>query len=208
MSVALLIMAAASAGQAGIEFTAPSAETEEATRMQRKYPTRALADRQSAAALMDVEVDPTGRIVTCETVAIYGSKSLGQSICGLYKPVRVMPATVAGQPAYGAYRTLIAFYLPGDKQGQKVAAVRPVADAEFTVKALPDGEKTLRVGLKLLIAPDGAVSQCSSGGDKFPTFVGAACEQIAKVKFAGVKDGEGRPVQHVRSFSAEFSLAK
>jgi hypothetical protein len=206
MSLALLIMAA-SAGQAAVAYTAPRSSQEDAAALQRLYPTQALSNRDSAAALMDVEVDPQGRVIKCETIAVYGRNSLGQRICELQKKVRVTPATIGGQPAFGAYRSFAAFYLPGDKLGREVAAVRPVASAEFTVASLPDGKDTLRLGLTLLIAPDGAVSDCT-GGSEYPGFVGAACGQIAKVKFAAVTDADGKPVQHVRGFAVEFSLAK
>jgi hypothetical protein len=115
---------------------------------------------------------------------------------------------IGGQPAYGSYRTLIAYYLPGERQGREVAAVRQVADAEFTVASLPDGQNSLRLGLKLLIAPDGTVSDCRGSDDLQIAFVRAACDQIVQVKFAALSDANGTPVQHVRGFSVEFSLAK
>jgi hypothetical protein len=209
MSVALLIMAAAGAQTATpAEYSAPRSSQEDAIALNRLYPSTALRDDESAAALMDIEVDPEGRVLKCETIAIYGSRPLGERICELQKKARVTPARIGGAPAYGAYRGFAAFYLPGNKLGRKVAAMRPVASAEFAVANLPDGKDTLRLGLTMMIAPDGAVSRCRGGDDQYPTFVSAACDEIAKVRFVPVTDTEGKPVQHVRGFTVEFSLAK
>jgi TonB family protein len=207
VSVFLLIMAA-SAGQAAVEYTAPREESDARSRLLRLYPSRALSDGQSAAALMDVDIDPQGQVTACRIVATYGNKSLGESICGLRKKVDLTPATIDGKPAYGSLRTFATFFIPGEKEGREVSRIQPVADVEFTVKTLPDGQESLRLPLKLLIAPDGALSECKGSDDKHPTFVGAACGQIAKVKFQPLKDAAGVPVQHVRGFTAEFNLAK
>jgi hypothetical protein len=207
MSVALLIVAA-SAGQAVVEYTAPREESDARSELLRLYPSRALRDGKSAAALMDLDIDPEGRVIECRTVAIYGDKSLGESICGLRTKVRLTAATIDGSPAYGSLRTFARFVRPGHKGAREVEAMRPVADVEFTVKTLPGGQESLRLGLKLLIAPDGAVADCKASDDQHPTFVRAACSQIAKVKFNALNDAAGQPVQHVRGFTVEFSLAK
>jgi hypothetical protein len=86
-----------------------------------QYPSMAIRRNQSAAALMDVVIDPQGVPVGCQTLETFGDEKLADEICDMQGALRYKPATNdAGEPSYGIARLLIKLSIVGTKQGDWV----------------------------------------------------------------------------------------
>lgn len=86
-----------------------------------QYPSMAIRRGESAAALIDVVVDPDGMPIGCQTLETFGDDGLAEEICEMQGAFRFKPATdPAGKPSYGIVRFLMKLSLVGTKQGDLV----------------------------------------------------------------------------------------
>jgi TonB family protein len=193
-----LLLAAAAAG-----FAPPALTKDAARQLQQNYPTAALRDGRSAAAVIDAQVDPKGRISNCKALSTYGDKALADSICQLAERVRIEPASVQGRSAYGVIRELIRFFLPQDQLGDKICAMHQPGDIEVQVNTLPAGKSALRVHANVLIDAAGKPRACNAP-DAPPGYGDVACGQVSAITFGPLKDGDGKPVQYVRRVIVDF----
>ena len=85
------------------------------------YPSKPMRNGQSAAALIEVVVDPRGKPVNCKTLTVFGNETLGNDICKLQGRAKYKPAlTEAGEPTYGIIRAFIKYILPAFEQGREI----------------------------------------------------------------------------------------
>lgn len=74
------------------------------------YPSSALRKNQSAAALLEIIVDPEGGLVDCITRATFGDEDLADDICKLQSDAELTAARDAqGNAAYGVLRVLVRY---------------------------------------------------------------------------------------------------
>lgn len=143
---------------------------------------------QGASAVIDAQVDPKGRISNCKAVVTSGDAT---SICKRAESVRIEPASVLGKSAYGVVRQAVG------------TAARVPSDIEVQVNSLPAGQYSLRVQANVLVAATGKPQACNAG-DAAPGYGDVACAQVSAITFGALKDGEGQPVQYVRTVSVDF----
>jgi hypothetical protein len=193
-----LLIAAAAASFAPPQFTADNLRS-----LQARYPVAALAAKQSAAVLVDVQVDPKGRASKCKALATYGDQQLAAGICGLVEGTHVQPATIRGQPAHGVVRQMVKFFLPDQPGAAEPAGLHIPADIEVQVNKVPSGT-SLRVQADVVVSAAGQPQACVAPGA--PAGYGdVACAQVSGIVFGALQDSDGKPVEYVRSVNIEFN---
>lgn len=185
MSALMLTAAAAAASFVPPSFTA------EQLRQLVAAPTD-----NSAAVVIDVQVDPKGRTSNCKTIAISGNGALVSGTCARVEQIRVRPAAVLGQPAYGVLHQQI-----GVSNGD-VEVLEP-SDIEVQVNVLPAGQRSLRVVANVLVDTAGRPQACYA--NNAPAGYGdLACSQVSGITFGALKDKDGKAVQYVRTVVVDF----
>lgn len=85
------------------------------------YPSSALRRNQSAAALLELIVDPEGGLVDCITRATFGDEDLAEDICKLQSNAELTAARDAqGNAAYGVLRVLITYSIIQTEDGRDI----------------------------------------------------------------------------------------
>jgi len=184
MSALLLTAAAAS-------FVAPSFSPDQVRQLE-----QSVAGNADSAVMIDAQVDPRGRISNCRASGTGGDSGLASSVCTRAEQIRIAPASVQGQAAFGVVRQRLR--LPG-----QVAALRDPADIEVQVNALPAGQSSLRVSTNVVVNASGRPQACNAPGA--PSGYGdVACSQVSAVTFGAIKDKDGDAVQYVRTVTVDF----
>jgi len=172
------------------------------------YPSWAVASEVSAAALVDVLIDPQGKVVRCETVTTYGPAKLAREVCQAISRKRLSPTrTAEGQPIHVALRTLMRFYLPETSDGKRVRALQQPSDVLLTVTSLPSGAKSARVSVDLLVDESGGVISCEpliAGSEA--TLAAAACKARGQLGISKMVDNEGKAIRYMTTRKIEFSV--
>jgi hypothetical protein len=176
-----LLLAAAAAG------FAPPAFTPDALRQLEQ------SAGSSVSAEIDAQVDPKGRISNCKAIPASGNAG---GLCSLAEKVRIEPASVLGQSAYGVVRQAV-------RPAGAATALREPSDIEVQVNVLPASRTSLRVEANVLVAASGKPQACNAG-DAPPGYGDVACGQVSAVTFGILKDSDGKPVQYVRTVAVDF----
>ena len=172
----------------------------------RGYPVGSLQKGRSAAALVRLLVDPTGRVVRCETVATVGSRSLAGEVCVRARHRQLRPAVDAnGSPAWSQATTMAQFYAPGSPEADEVARSGPSPDAQLTVSRLPrtGGSVAGQADVRVVVAVDeqGQAVDCAIdprppyGTD--PKLAAVVCANRAMLGTKPVSDPGGRRLRYV-----------
>jgi hypothetical protein len=202
--ISVLLFAAAAA--AASNFAPPEFRPKDVRRVMENYPQSALNAGQSAAALIEAEVDPKGRVTKCNALVGYGDKKLAGSICGIIEGMQIEPAKIQGAAAYGVAHEFVSLFLDDDK-GDKVAKLIAPADMELQVNKLPSGKSMVRVTANILVDAAGKPQACYAANDAPQAYADVACTQVSGLTFGVFKDGAGKPVGYVRSPIIDFELA-
>lgn len=126
------------------------------------YPAGAEQRGRSAAALVRVLVDPDGRVVRCETMAMVGYQDLAAQACVRARHRKVRPAVDAGgAAAWSQATTMVQFYAPGLDEADEVARNGPGPDAELTVSRLPGGARQTDLKVVLAVDEHGVATDCA-----------------------------------------------
>lgn len=105
-----------------------------------EYPAKAMRKQVSAAAFIDVVVDPEGLQVRCKTLRVFGDEKLGASICKIQKSWHYEPAkNELGEATYGIVRTLVKFTSLGTPEGDRINKIVtfPSNSVVVTAQKLP-----------------------------------------------------------------------
>ncbi len=157
-----------------------------------------------------VTVEPTGRINSCQAEAIGPVPQLNGYTCSIIRRrVKFRPATIAGSPAYGVYRTAVRYVVadaPWDIS--KVSS----ADFDIHLDRLPSGLTSPRL-VKVAFAVDanGQKSFCEADETAGPlvsrdlSLVAVACDRVMKGYRATAATVAGKPVASVQNASVQFS---
>lgn len=85
------------------------------------YPSAAMRADHSAAALIEIVVDPAGNPIACETLEVFGNDALGRSVCSLQRSATFEPALdELGKPTHGIVRALVKYVLIGSREGMPI----------------------------------------------------------------------------------------
>ena len=131
------------------------------------YPVWALQDNESAAAILDLLIEPNGKISRCQSGAIYGSKRLASEICDLVKGNRVGPARdPTGNNIHGVAHTLLRLWLPDTNNGREIERLQQASDVVLSVNRLPGEAKRAEVDVAVMVDEEGKVLACEPAGPK------------------------------------------
>jgi hypothetical protein len=127
------------------------------------YPQWALEQSKSAAALVELLIDPKGKVVNCKTLTTFEDSKLAKEICQIEAHKRWKAARLAdGSSTYGLVRKFSKFFVPGDASADRVAALTHPFDIELFVNRLPGGASEVDVKVALVINPQGEIFECAS----------------------------------------------
>ena len=201
MSVGLVLLATA--------LSAPRLTPQFDDRLNERYPQWALHTNRSAGALVELVVDPDGRVQSCTLLDTIGSARLAQEMCEETEKMRLLGAQdTEGRPAYGVVHTLLKFTVDGDELKMVDSAGEP-ADLELTAEALPQGyERGFVVEVDLLVDAEGSVRHCDEafGGPpaRFAAYTELACGKARELAMKPLAVAGGPAGPYVTRLRARF----
>ena len=178
------------------------------------YPEWAVNKSSSAAALVRLLVDPTGKIVRCETVATEGNANLAAQICVVARHHKVHPAITAdGSPAWSQAMTMARFYIPGAAEADRIAKLGQSPDAELTVNRLPGGAGMIDVKVVLAVDEQGVPTLCTTDprsdvGGNPAALAAAVCANRATLGLKTVTAPDGHPLRYVTPLTVRLIAAR
>jgi hypothetical protein len=198
-----LVFAAAAAAA----FTSPMLRESDAV-------TRAFVSmrtRRSGAAFVDLVIKPDGRVMKCDTLALYGAEIVSTKICGAILQMQWRPGTDAsGNPTFWRLRTIIKMFWADEPDGALIGKIHSRPDLELTLRTLPAGMKD-RQEFWLGVAIDGAgkATDCApQGGKSFDaTIVSAACRVLRGNDYDILSEPGVAPISFVYGAKAQIGLA-
>lgn len=160
--------------------------------------------------MLDVLVDPEGKVVDCKLVASTGDAQLASQVCALLKFKRANAAIDGeGHFAYGLKREFIKLYLPGTYQGDQIEGMAPAPDVELVVASLQgvDTDAVL-VEVDLSVDKSGKAVECDYSEDsRLPAYAKVACDQAKGMEFDRLSAPDGTPIDYVRSLTLGFKVS-
>ena len=157
------------------------------------YPTRYLQAERSAAAIIEIIIDPDGRIAQCREIEAFGDVKFAHEFCTLQKSSRWRAAVdESGKPTYGLVRTLFRMFIPNSPQGDEIARLAQLPELELTVNRLPAAaDDHLDIKISLQVDASGTVTNCEPRPDQAVprNFAAEACAQANQLKFGIVRLG-------------------
>jgi len=175
------------------------------------YPDTALLKSKSAATMLELLVDPSGKVVKCSQSTPIGDPQLAGEMCKIASRKRATPARdAAGKPTFGFRREYASLTLPGTHQADQVAKLGPAPDIDIEVASVPAGSPS-PVLVTVIIGVDqaGKTTGCEYGnqGGLASAFGKVACQQVKGMGFDKLTDAGGAAISYVRPVSVRFSLA-
>lgn len=185
-----------------------------ALRRLNEYPTWAVREGKSTAAVLDLLVTPDGWVRDCTVISFVGDERLARVECEIHKRVRMRPAIGPdGAPIAAKYRTWINLWVDNNSAQQ-----RQVQQAKWppdmTLKLANLSERThepIDIELELLVDTTGAVIVCEAGRryeeSKHAALVQAGCREAMKLTVEPLVESSGAAVQHVANLRVRFEGA-
>lgn len=174
------------------------------------YPGGALLQNKSAATILDLVIDPSGKVLKCTQSGSVGDKDLASKMCDIARRKRATPARDAvGKPAFGFRRDYASLTLPGTEQADEIDKLEPAPDVDIEVASIPAGSPS-PVLVSVIIGVDqaGRTTGCEHGkGGLAEAYGKVACQQVTQMSFDKLTDAGGAAVSYVRPVSVRFSLA-
>lgn len=173
------------------------------------YPQTALLKQKSAVTMLELVIDPGGKVLKCTPSGTLGDAQLASDMCDIAKRKKAVPARdAAGTPVFGYRRDFGVLVLPGTAQADQIGDVRATPDIDIEVASVPAGTTT-PVFVELTVAVDkaGKTAGCEFSSASPSAFAKVACQQVSGMAFDKLTDASGAPVGYVRSMVVRFSLA-
>ena len=192
------------------------------------YPDTAARARSSAAAYIEMVVDPAGRSLSCRTLATFGDDHLAKMICKLQSDATFQPAkNDTGEPSYGIARVLVRYFYIGSKEGptiQKLKApgvsfelVGAMLQSPVRLSRIPEYEpytgETVRIShpdltldVEALIGANCTADPADTEVSGAAAYSAAACQMVGDVPLAPLVVN-GQAVSYVRPLEVRFSVA-
>ena len=173
-----------------------------------EYPQTALLKEKSAAAMLNLLIDPQGNVVSCTQTAAVGDEDLAKEMCEIVENKKAIPARdAAGKASFGFRRDFASLSLPGTSQGDEIGDIGPSPDIDFEVASIPAGVTSpVLVNVTISVDKSGKTTGCeTANGSSNAAFAAAACQQIGGMDFPKLKDSSGRAVSYIRPMIVRFS---
>jgi len=176
------------------------------------YPTKAFAREWQGVTSFEVIVAPDGRAADCKITKSSGYDLLDRQACFVaMKRAKFVPAAGAGgQPAYGVYRSQVAWARPDRDRNSLQRDLGP--DLEISVNQLPAGSAgPLAVKLAYFVDAQGAPSACApmpdSRGQPAP-IIDVACKALLQKLPHTAVIAHGAAVAAVRTAAVKVTATK
>jgi hypothetical protein len=190
-------------------ISAPSLESRDLRRMLDTYPDWAVRAGKSSGALIDVIVEPDGKVRECTLIRFLGDERLAHEECAQVERVRFVPARGPdGNPILGKYRTYIVRFVQGSGQRAQVERTTQNPDLRLEAEELPRHARVLELDLDVLIDSAGAVRACDAGArssspEEAP-YVDRACQEAIKITATPLAGQTGTPTDYVANLKVRF----
>lgn len=171
------------------------------------YPTWAVRDGKSAAAVVELVVEVDGSVRECKVASFVGDERLANDQCDIMKRHKLRAALGPdGNPILGKYRTMLQHWVQGSRQREAVE--RAVLEPDMTVTFAGDGQMPFKVDLVLLVKADGSVATCEgtpgkNDGVPLP-WIEVACGEAGKLAGDLVAGPSGQPADYVTNMTVQF----
>lgn len=181
---------------AAAELSAPSPTTAFQTN---DYPSWALQKEESAGSILQLDVDPSGKVTRCVNVKTVGSEKLAKEMCSILRRRRLAPARLQnGQKVHAFLQQYVSMFLPDTESGRMVMSQQAAPDAELAVNKISGSESEASLAIILAYDEAGAVTDCGPAMPKQDAaLTKVACSQRALFDPAVRKDVAGQPVPYV-----------
>lgn len=171
------------------------------------YPTWAVRDGKSAAAVIEVIVEVDGSVRECKVASFLGDERLANHQCETMERQKLRPALGPdGNPILGKYRTMLKHWVQGSPQREAVerAALAP----DMIVTFAGDDQVQFKVELVVLVRADGSVATCEgtptkNEGVPLP-WIEVACNEAGKLAGDVVAGPSGQPADYVTNMTVQF----
>jgi hypothetical protein len=173
------------------------------------YPRSALAQGRSAATLIELLIDPTGKVARCSNVQTFGDAALAAQICPIALRKRWQPAKgKAAAPVHALVRTLVTFYQPDEPDGPAIAALKQAPDAGFTVSRLPAGADKAEAKVILLVGDQGQIDDCAPDPqESSAALADAVCRFRGQLPVQKQVDANGQLIAYVTAQRVSLAVA-
>ena len=162
----------------------------------------------SAAALVDLKVEPSGYVYDCVLVSELGDERILASLCPTLRKQKMTGATdIDGRPSYGVFRKLYSLETPDDPDAPP--PMRQAPDYELTVNRLPASATADSLAIDLLceVGADGVIGRCEADPQAASSsYVEVAKQQVSGAALPILTNRDGAPVPYVRKVSVAFTL--
>lgn len=173
------------------------------------YPGWALRQNKSAAALIDIIVNPNGKPLKCDVVSSSGDQELAQDICKVFLRKKYRPARLrTGEAAFAFDTTLLRFFVPGNPIGDQIANSTQSPSLTLHANRLPDGAEFADVTIVLAADEAGHVTDCvGSPNEKKQSLVAAVCRNPDALRREARSGPDGRPIKYVTTVKVRLTTA-
>lgn len=158
---------------------------------------------QPAAVAVEVQVDKSGKPLSCAKTVQSGDDAAGEATCAALMRKTWRPARLRnGTGVTALYRDVVSW-----SGAAKRAVSAPRTDLTLKVASLPDGRKgPVELTTVLLINGAGAIEQCDGDGFAARPYVDAACEALLGQKFRERAAPNGKPMNYVTTANVRFTV--
>jgi len=176
------------------------------SRMLESYPASAVAQKKSAASLIRVVVDPSGKVERCETIGVAGDETLGAFPCTFVEHLRLnAPKAANGDPSFGVVETIMRFVARGTPQAAEALRAVQTPDVSVTIASLPGQAKgPIDLNVLVQVSETGDVTHCEAAREDAAPYAAVICETMRQRGWNRLADNGGAPVAYVTRIRARF----
>lgn len=166
--------------------------------------TTADTSPQPAAVAVEVQVDKSGKPLSCASTVLSGDDAAGQTTCAALMRKAWQPARLRnGTGVTALYRDVVRLGGPASRN----IATPARTDLNLKVASLPEGRKgPVDLTTVLLINGAGAIEQCDGDAFAEKAYVNAACEALLGQKFRERAAPNGKPMNYITTANVRFTV--
>jgi hypothetical protein len=173
------------------------------------YPIWALRKDISVAALVELLIEPSGKVKQCRVESVVGDPKLAEDVCKLLTGRKVEPPQLAdGTRIHGRTKTIVRFFVPETPVGDQVAKVKETPELTIFAKNLPASVLGRSTRLEFAIDQTGHVTDCGPGYRNLePEIAEIACKNSSGLKIEPLIIPNSGAVPFVTSIRVELQEA-
>ncbi|MFM5931813.1 MAG: hypothetical protein ACKOPQ_12970 [Novosphingobium sp.] len=159
---------------------------------------------QPASVAVEVQVDKSGKPLSCAKTVLSGDDGAGEATCAALMRKTWRPARLRnGTGVTAVYRDILRW----NGSQERAVTSSPRTDLTLKVASLPDGRKgPVELTTVLLINGAGAIEQCNGDAFAEKAYADAACEALLGQKFRERAAPNGKPTNYVTTANVRFTV--